>query len=72
MARAKHWGGSGTVLLVENKTGEVTSARMLKSMGHQILDEAALGAFGRRHFEPGKAAPDVKIPISYSVTGATY
>ncbi len=72
-ARAKRWGGSGVILLdVDVPTGRVTSARMLKSMGHQILDEAALSAFRRWHFQPGKAAPQIRVPITYSTTGATY
>jgi TonB family protein len=72
-ARAKHWGGSGIILLeVDVTTGQVTSARMLKSMGHQILDEAALSAFRRWRFQPGKASPHVKIPITYTMSGASY
>jgi protein TonB len=72
-ARARRWGGSGVVLLdVEVETGKVIAAHMSKSTGHQILDESALSAFGQWRFQPGKAAPHVKIPINYSVAGATY
>jgi len=72
-ARSKHWGGSGIVLLdVETKTGEATSARMLKSTGHQILDEALLQAFRRWRFIPGRIAPHVKIPVTYTMEGASY
>jgi TonB family protein len=72
-ARARRWGGSGVVMLdVDVETGKVIAAHMSKSTGHQILDESALSAFGQWRFQPGKAAPHVKIPINYSVAGATY
>lgn len=64
-AYAKHWTGAGIVLLeVDAQTGVVRSARMLKSTGHQILDESALNAFRRWRFTPG-VAPRVKIPIRF-------
>ena len=72
-ARAKHLGGSGVIMLDVNvETGQVTAARMSKSTGHALLDEAALNAFRRWRFKPGKVAPRVKIPITYTVSGATY
>ena len=44
-ARRNRLTGSGVALLeVDKRTGYVTSARMLKSTGHQILDDAALKA----------------------------
>ena len=70
-ARARHLTGSGIVILdVDVATGEVTSARMLQSMGHKILDDAALDAFRRWRFKPGKAAPQIKIPIRYTISGS--
>jgi TonB family protein len=72
-ARLKHLTGSGIVMLdVDVPTGRVTNARMLKSTGHWILDNSALDAFRKWRFQPGKAAPNVKIPINYSMTGTTY
>ena len=72
-ARARHLTGSGVIMLdVDVATGRVTSARMLQSMGHKILDDAALDAFRKWRFQPGKAAPNVKIPIRYTLTGTTY
>lgn len=71
-ARARHLSGSGVVILdVDVPSGRVTNARMLQSMGHKILDDAALDAFRKWRFQPGKAAPNVKIPIRYSMTGTT-
>jgi TonB family protein len=72
-ARARRWGGSGVIMLdVDVETGKVIAAHISKSTGHQILDESALTAFQRWRFQPGRAAPHVKIPINYTVTGATY
>jgi TonB family protein len=71
-ARDKHLAGSGVVLVnVDSPTGYVTSARMLKSTGHQILDEAALEAFRQWRFRPGTVAK-VRIPIHYTMRGARY
>ena len=71
-ARARHVTGSGVVLLdVDTASGRVTNARMLQSTGHKILDDAALDAFRRWRFQPGKPAPQVKIPIRYSMAGVT-
>jgi TonB family protein len=67
-ARSRHLTGSGVVIVdVDVPTGQVTNARMLQSMGHKILDDAALDAFRKWRFRPGKAAPQVKIPINYSM-----
>ena len=71
-ARLKHLTGSGVVVLdVDVPSGRVINARMLQSTGHWILDNAALDAFRKWRFQPGKAAPQAKIPINYSMTGTT-
>src|SRR5467141_3205273 len=63
---------SGVALLeVDKRTGHVTSARMLQSMGHKILDDAALKAFRQWRFKPGTAS-QIKIPINYTVGGRFY
>ena len=72
-ARAKSWGGSGVVLLnVDTKKGLVISARMLKSTGHKVLDDAALNSFRQWRFKPGASAPKVEVPITFTTTGTTY
>ena len=69
-ARAKNWGGSGMVLLnVDTKKGRVISARMLKSTGHKVLDDAALNSFRQWRFKPGASAPKVEVPITFTATG---
>ena len=66
-ARQRHLTGSGVALLeVDPKTGYVTSARMEKSMGHPMLDHAALAAFSRWRFKPGTVRR-LRIPIRYTV-----
>jgi TonB family protein len=71
-ARSKRFTGTGIVLVdVDQKTGKVTSARMLQSTGHQILDEAAPNAFRQWPFKPGKVQK-VRIPITFTMRGASY
>jgi TonB family protein len=71
-ARSKRWTGTGIVRVdVDRETGQVTSARMLQSTGHQILDEAALNAFRQWRFRPGTVS-HVQIPITFTMTGAVY
>ncbi len=66
-AREAHIEGSGLVLLVVNRqTGYVTSARMLKSTGHQILDDEALKAYRAWRFRPG-AVSAVRIPVTFTL-----
>ena len=66
-ARARHFTGSGIVLLrVDTKTGYVIGTQMLKSTGHVILDNAALSAFTQWRFKPGTVR-QVRIPIHYTM-----
>jgi TonB family protein len=71
-ARSKRLTGAGIVFVdVDQKTGQVTSARMLQSTGYQILDEAALSAFRKWRFKPG-TVEKVRIPISFTIRGVSY
>jgi TonB family protein len=55
-AEGKHPEGRGVVLMeIDQKTGWVKSARMEKSTGNRLLDDAALQAFSRWRFKPGTA-----------------
>ena len=66
-ARANHITGAGLVRLeVDTRTGYVTSARMLKSTSHQILDEEALKAFRTWRFKPGTVHA-VRIPVRFDM-----
>jgi TonB family protein len=69
VAWRNEYSGSGVALLeVDKRTGYVTSATMLKSTGHRILDDAALKAFRQWRFKPGAAAK-VRVPITYTHPG---
>jgi TonB family protein len=72
-ARSRHQTGSGVALLsVDTASGNVTDVSMAQSIGSPILDQSTVGAFRRWRFAPGKCAPKVKVPITYTMTGASY
>ena len=67
-AREKHLEGSALMLLTVNRqTGYVTSARILKSTGHQILDDEALKAYKAWRFKPGTVSA-VRIPVTFGLS----
>ncbi len=63
--------GSGVVVVSVNASGGVTSATMGKSTGHAVLDNAATSAFRSARFKPG-TVPQVRIPITFTLTGAQF
>jgi TonB family protein len=72
-ARSRHVTGSGVaVLSVDTASGNVTEASMAQSIGNPILDNSTVSTFRRWRFQPGKCAPKVKVPITYTMTGASY
>ena len=71
-ARRHRITGSGIALLIVDPTdGGVTAVQMAQSCGNAILDNASLEAFRRWRFKPG-TAPTVQVPITYTLTGASY
>jgi TonB family protein len=71
-ARRQKTTGSGiAVLTVDPAVGNVTSVRMTQSCGNVILDNATLDALRRWRFKPGSALR-VEVPITYTLTGASY
>src|SRR5436309_12135727 len=71
-ARSRHVTGSGTCVVdVEPGSGNVTSAFMTQSIGSPILDNAATSAFRQWRFKPGTVSK-VQIPITFTMTGASY
>src|SRR5689334_6415667 len=72
-ARSRHQTGSGVaVLSVDTASGNVTDASMAQSIGSPILDQSTVSTFRRWRFRPGACAPKVKVPITYTMTGASY
>jgi protein TonB len=71
-ARAKRITGSGVIVAtVDAASGDVTNASVAKSTGSSILDDAAVSAFRRWKFRPGTVSR-VNIPITFTLTGASY
>ena len=71
-ARARKITGSGVcVLTVDTSSGSVTDATMAQSIGSPILDNATVSTFRRWRFKPGMFSK-VKVPITYTLTGASY
>ena len=71
--RAKRITGSGVcVVSVDPSSGSVTDATMAQSTGNNLLDQATLSTFRRWKFRPGTTAPRVKIPITFTMAGASY
>ncbi len=72
-ARSRHVMGSGVAILtVDVASGNVTDASMAQSIGSPILDNSTTSTFRRWRFRPGAAAPRVKVPITYTMSGASY
>src|SRR5437763_16283611 len=72
-AKSRQQTGSGVALLsVDTGSGNVTDASMAQSIGNPILDNSTVSTFRRWRFQPGKCAPKVKVPITYTMTGASY
>ena len=71
-ARAKKITGSGVcVVTVDPASGSVTDATMAVSIGNNLLDQSALSTFRRWKFKPGSVTK-VKIPITFTMAGASY
>ena len=71
-ARSRKITGSGVCVVdVDPGSGSVTSAEMTQSIGSPILDGAALSAFRQWRFRPGTVSK-VRIPITFTMTGASY
>src|SRR5215469_3781247 len=70
-ARSRHVTGSGVCVVWVGPSGSVSGASMAQSIGNPILDNAALSAFRQWRFKPGSVSK-VKIPITFTMTGAQY
>jgi len=71
-ARSRHVTGSGVVVCsVDSGSGSVTGCSVSSSTGSAILDNAATSAFQQWRFRPGTLSK-VNIPITFTMTGASY
>jgi TonB family protein len=70
-SRKLHHVGSGLYLLRLRSNGTVQSVEVLKSTSHPDLDQAAINAFSRWRFKPSTVR-QVKLPMSFTATGASY
>ena len=71
-ARRQRTTGSGlVVLMIDSSTGRVTDARMSQSTGSVVLDNSAVSALQRWQFKSGTIAK-VQVPITYTLSGASY
>ena len=69
-ALRSHAEGSGIVVMeIDEKTGWVKSAKMEKSTGNKLLDDAALQAFSHWRFKPGTIRR-LRTPITFTYTGS--
>ena len=60
--------GDGVILVtVDPSSGAVTGARMLKSTGSKVMDDAAVIAFRKARFKRGTPAR-VEVPIHFTLT----
>ena len=67
-AEGRHPTGRGIVVMeVDQKTGWVRSAKMEKSTGNKLLDDAALQAFSHWRFRSGTARR-VHSPITFTMS----
>lgn len=71
-ARAGRVTGSGIALLsIDIISGNVTDVRILHSTGSPILDNATVAGLRRWRFKAG-SPPTIRVPITFTLTGAVY
>lgn len=72
-ARTRHITGAGVALMIINpSSGNVTDVTMAQSTGSPILDNAIVSALHRWRFQPGSYDRHFRMPITYTMSGATY
>jgi len=71
-ARSRHVTGSGVIVCtMDSGSGNVGGCSVSSSTGSPILDNAATSAFRQWRFRPGTVSK-VNIPITFTMTGASY
>jgi TonB family protein len=59
------------MMVVDPVNGVVTDIMMSESTGSPVLDNATVAAFRKWRFKPGSAS-QVKVPITFTMTGEMY
>lgn len=71
-ARRRRLTGSGiATLIIDQTTGRVREVTMSQSTGSSILDNATVSGLRQWRFKAGTPA-SVRVPITFTLTGATY
>ena len=65
-ARRQNFTGSGLFAIHVRPDGSVARVEVVKSIGHGLLDQAAIAAFRQWRFRPRTTSP-VRVPIRYSI-----
>src|SRR5437899_1002021 len=68
-ARKQHWTGAGVFVCHIRPDGTVASVDVLRSTGHQVLDQAAITALRQWRFQPGDMKL-VEVPLSFWMNGS--
>ncbi len=61
--------GTGLFRLYVDERGKVTSVKILKSTGHQVLDAEGIRTFGMWRARPGERR-EVDVPLNFVMSGA--
>jgi periplasmic protein TonB len=69
-ARKRHWTGAGLFACNIRSDGTVASVDILRSTGHQMLDQAAITAFRQWRFQPADKLKVVRIPMNFWMDGS--
>jgi TonB family protein len=69
--RQKITGHGIVVMTIDSESGNVIDVTMLQSTGSPVLDNATLSSFRRWRFKTG-APSKVRVPITFTMTGAQY
>ena len=69
-ARANHWTGSGIFVISFGTDGRAKDVAVARSTGHALLDASVLHAFRRWRATVKYADRRVKVPVTFSMTGA--
>ena len=69
-ARANHWTGSGLFVISFGTDGRAKDVGVARSTGHALLDASVIHAFRRWRATAKYADRRIKVPVTFSMTGA--